>query len=65
MEKPLTVIELGTLKLPKIGPFPKQHLKNVKIKLKDGTIELGIPPKLLLNFDVIGYESEGIQPTVK
>ena len=66
MEKPLTLIELPSLTLPRVGPFPKIKLQNVKIKLSNVTFEAGFPfPKASFNFEVTEYDSEGIQPIVR
>ena len=57
MEKPLTVIELPAITFAKRGSIPKIELKNIKIRLSGGTIDVGITPRLLLNFEVIEYEA--------
>jgi len=59
MEKPLTVIELPSIILPRVGPLPKIKLKNVKIKLSNVTLEAGFPsPKVSFNFEVKEYQLE-------
>ncbi len=56
MEKPLTVTELPSMTLPRVSPFPKIKLKNIKIKLSNVTLEAGFPsPKLSFNFEVAEY----------
>lgn len=60
MKKPLTVTELPSMTLPRVSPFPKIKLKNVKIKLSNVTLEAGFPsPKLSFNFEVAEYQPEG------
>lgn len=46
MEKPLNIITLPEVRLPKRGPLPALTLKEVKMQIKGLDIELGYVPSL-------------------